>query len=74
MDQRYSNGPEIHAGDRVTYDKQHGRVVFVADRAEYEPGYDWREYSSGVMIEFDNGARLLLGAADDLLVLERARV
>jgi hypothetical protein len=70
MEQRYSDGHEIHAGDRVTYDGQRGRVAFVADRDEFEPGYDWHEYASGVMLEFDNGARLLLGAADELLVFE----
>jgi hypothetical protein len=44
-----------------------------AGTVEFEPGYDWKEHSSGVMIEFDNGARLLLDASDELLVLERAR-
>lgn len=70
--QRYSDGREIHSGDRVAYNNQRG-VVFVADRREFEPGYEWEEYSSGVMIEFDNGARLLLDRADEHPVLERAR-
>jgi hypothetical protein len=72
MDQRYSSGREIHVGDHVSYDNQRGRVVFVADRGEFEKGYEWKEYSSGFMIEFDHGARLLLESADDLLVFERA--
>jgi len=71
--QRYGDGREIHSGDRIAYNNQRGRVVFVADRREFEPGYEWEEYSSGVMIEFDNGARLLLDRVDERLVLERAR-
>lgn len=73
MDQRYSTGREIHVGDRVSYNNQRGRIVFVADRGEFAKGYEWKDYSSGVMIEFDNGARLLLEAADDLLVFQDAR-
>jgi hypothetical protein len=72
MDQRYRDGREIHVGDRVTYNKQRGKVVFVADRGEFAKGYEWKEHSSGVMIEFDNGARLLLEAADELLAFEQA--
>ena len=72
MDQRYSGGREIHVDDRVTYNKQPGRIVFVADRHEFTKGYEWKEYSSGFLIEFDNGARLLLEAPDDLLVFEGA--
>jgi hypothetical protein len=72
MDQRYSSGREIHVGDRVTYNNQQGQVVFVADRGEYAKGYEWKEYSSGIMIVFDNGARLRLDAADDMLVFQGA--
>lgn len=72
MDQRYPNGREIHIGDRVTYNKQSGRIVFVADRQEFSPDNAWTEYASGFMIEFDNGARLFLDAADELLHLESA--
>lgn len=70
MDQRYSTGREIHVGDRVAYNKQRGRIVFVADRGEFAEGYEWKDRSSGIMIEFDNGARLLLDAADNLLMFE----
>ena len=70
MDQRYSTGQEIHVADRVSYNKQRGRIVFVADRSEYAKGYDWKERSSGFMVEFDNGARLFLEAADDKLAFE----
>ena len=70
MDQRYPNGREIHIDDRVTYDKQPGRIVFVADRGEFSADYAWTEYSSGLMIEFDYGARLFLNVADKLLHLE----
>jgi len=72
MDQRYSNGQEIHVGDRVTYNRQRGRIAFVADRGEFTEGYDWREYSTGFMVVFDNGARLYLEVADDLLLVEAA--
>ena len=72
MDQRYSTGQEIHVGDRVSYNNQRGRIVFVADRGEFEKGYEWKDYSSGLMVEFDNGARLLLEAPDALLVFEGA--
>jgi hypothetical protein len=70
MDQRYKGGREIHAGDRVTYNKQSGRIAFVADRGEFTKGYECKEYTEGFMIEFDNGARLLLQVADDLLVFQ----
>ena len=70
MDQRYSTGQEIHVGDRITYNKQRGRIVFVADRGEYAEGYEWKDRSSGFMVEFDNGARLFLEAADEKLALE----
>ena len=68
IDQRYSDGRETRLGDRVTYNGQHGGVVFVADRGEFKSGYDWKEYSSGVMVEFENGGRLLLDRADDHLL------
>ncbi len=72
MDQRYRTGQEIHVGDRVTYNNQRGRIVFVADRGEYAKGYEWKEYSTGFMVEFDNGARLFLQSADGLLMYEDA--
>ena len=73
MEQRYCDGHEIHSGDRVRYNNQAGRVVFVADRNEFEPGYKWEDYPSGVMIEFDNGARLFLVRADDLLIRQTVK-
>jgi hypothetical protein len=72
VDQRYSDGREIHVGDRVRYNNQPGRIVFVADRGEFAEGYEWKEHSSGFMIAFDNGARVLLDAPDQLLVFEGA--
>ena len=72
IDQRYRTGREIHVGDRVTYNRQLGHIVFVADRREFAEGYEWTEYSSGIMIEFDHGARLFLEAADESLVFEPA--
>lgn len=72
VDQRYSDGREIHVGDRVRYNNQLGRIVFVADRSEFAKGHESKEHSSSFMIEFDNGARLLLDASDRLLVFEGA--
>jgi len=72
MEQRYSNGREIHIGDRVTYNGQRGRISFVADRGEFTVGDDWSEYSTGFMVVFDNGARIYLEAPDDLLLFEGA--
>lgn len=65
---------EVRCGDRVFYNYQHGRIAFVAARREYAPDFpaaEWDSYS-GFMIVFDNGARLHLDEADDLLsLLER---
>ena len=73
MDQRYITGEEIHVGDRVTYNRQSGRIAFVADRGEFSKGYGPKEYSTGFMIEFSNGARLFLEQADNMLhVVEQA--
>jgi hypothetical protein len=79
MDQRYENGLEIHVGDAVSYSGQLGTVVFVADRREYSGAYpepEWPQsmYPTGFMIEFTNGARLLLDAADEDLDLVRRSV
>lgn len=71
VDQRYSNGRGIHVGDRIRYNNQPGRIVFVADRGAFTKGHEPKEHSSGFMIEFDNGARLLLDASDRLLVFEQ---
>ena len=74
IDQRYTDGAEIHAGDRVAYNGQRGRVAFVADRDEFEAGWSaWNDHHSGVMIVFENGARLLLPGGDELLVRESER-
>ena len=72
IDQRYGTEREIHVGDRVSYNGQRGRIVFVADQGEFAKGYEWAEYSSGIMIEFDNGARLYLESSDHRLALEEA--
>ncbi len=74
MNQRYQNGSEIHLEDVVSYHGQTGTVVFVADRREYSKDYsesDWpvSEYPTGFMIEFTNGARLLLDRSDEHLEL-----
>ena len=74
MEQCYQNGAEIHLADVVSYNGQSGRVVFVADRREYSAEYpelDWppSQYPTGFMIEFSNGARLLLDSSDENLEL-----
>ncbi len=74
MDQCYEDGSEIHVTDVVSYSGQRGTVVFVADRREYSDTYpesEWPQsaYPTGFMIEFSNGARLLLDAADEDLQL-----
>jgi hypothetical protein len=38
VDQRYKTGGQIHVGDRVAYNRQTGRVVFVVDRWEFADG------------------------------------
>jgi len=72
--QRYENGLEIHVGDAVSYSGQLGTVVLVADRGDYSDAYpesEWPQamYPTGFMIEFSNGARLFLDAADEDLDL-----
>jgi len=68
---RYHSGEEVRCGDRVSYNRQHGKIVFVAVRQEYAPDFpasEWGELS-GFMICFDNGARLQLDETDELLSL-----
>lgn len=78
MDHRYTDGSEIHLGDVVSYSNQKGSIVFVADRREYSARYpesDWpaSQYPTGFMIEFTNGALLLLDFSDeDLEFISRA--
>ena len=67
----YQSGEEVRCGDRVSYNRQLGRIGFVAVRQEYAPDFPASEWSdhSGFMICFDNGARLQLDEADELLSL-----
>jgi len=70
----YLSGEEVRCGDRVSYNRQQGRIVFVAARQEYAPDFPASEWGdqSGFMICFDNGARLQLDEADELFsFLER---
>jgi len=74
MEQRYQNGSEIRVADVVSYNRQRGTIVFVADRQEYSETYpesDWplSEHPTGFMIEFTNGARLFLESSDEHLEL-----
>ena len=66
---RYSSGEDVRCGDRVSYNRQQGRIAFVAARHEYAPDFPASEWSdhSGFMICFDNGARLRLEEGDELL-------
>jgi hypothetical protein len=75
MEQRYQNGLEIRVADAVSYNRQKGVIVFVADRKEYSDTYpqsDWplSHFPTGFMIEFANGARLFLDSSDEYLELE----
>jgi len=66
--QRYPDGSVIRVGDRVFYDGQAGRIAIVAEDGEYAPDYpkeEWPSIISGLMIHFDNGARLHLDLPDD---------
>ena len=79
MEQRYQNGEEIHLADVVSYSGQSGSVVFVADKREYSETYpesDWppSQYPTGFMIEFTNGARLLLDSSDEDLELVSRKI
>lgn len=69
--QAYSDGTELHAGHRVTYNGQRGTVVFVIDHDEYSPRFAstaWESLKTGFMIRFDNGAMLHLDRPDEHLV------
>lgn len=69
--QVYTDGSELHAGDRVTYNGQPATVVFVIDTDEYSPEFasSAREnLETGFMLRFDNGAMLHLDRADERLV------
>jgi hypothetical protein len=67
----YHSGEEVRCGDRVSYNRQQGKIAFVAARREYSPDFPASQWSdhSGFMICFDNGARLQLDEADELLSL-----
>lgn len=67
----YSSGEEIHAGDRVLYRGNYGRVVFVTDgdSSEALPGYeDYSGYERGIIISDDDGTIESLSEANDELV------
>jgi hypothetical protein len=74
MAQRYLDSSEIHAGHRITYNKQSGIIVFVVEHNEYLPEFprnEWESIKKGIMIRFDNGALLHLDSADEHLVRDR---
>jgi hypothetical protein len=67
----YTDGSELHAGQRIAYSGQPGTVVFVIDNEEYAPGFAstaWEDLNTGFMIRFDNGAMLHLDRPDEHLV------
>ena len=66
--QKHRDGTEIHVGDRVFYHGQAGRVAIVAEHGQYAPDYpkeEWPTIRTGLMIHFDNGARLHFDLPDD---------
>ncbi len=67
----YSSGEEVHAGDRVLYRGNYGRVVFVTDgdNSEALPGYeDYSGYDRGIVISDDDGAIDSVSETSDQLV------
>jgi hypothetical protein len=68
----YSTGEEVHAADRVQYDRTYATVVFISDgeTEEFSPGYeDYTGSSRGVVICDDDGVTLTLGEPDARLSL-----
>ena len=65
---KYSDGNIINIGDRVFYDGQAGRIVIIAESNAYAADYPkevWSHITTGLMIHFDNGARLHFDLPDD---------
>ena len=58
----YPDGARIRVGDRVLIDGVAlGRVVISCDDGDYElefPKEDWTSLKRGILVLFDNGARL----------------
>ncbi|HFE38703.1 MAG TPA: hypothetical protein ENK06_09870 [Gammaproteobacteria bacterium] len=57
---KYSDGNEVHLGDRVRLSSgEGGEVVFSVDADEYSDNYprvDWAYLGKGVMVKTDSGA------------------
>jgi hypothetical protein len=71
---RYRTGAQIHAGDRVRYDDNFARIVFVSNGDQFEsmPGYDDRRgQDAGILICDDDGATKLLNCDDQKLEFVR---
>ena len=67
----YFTGEEIHAGDRVQFKGNFGRVVFVSDGAEEEFEAGFGEYTGterGVMVCDDDGETSFVGEPDEMLM------
>lgn len=72
----YFNGGTVHAGDRVSYKEQPGKVVFVSDGdgGDFAAGYtDYQGYESGIMVLSDEGDMMFIMVPDENLELLRAR-
>ena len=66
--QKYRDGTDIHVGDRVFYHGQAGRIAIIAEHGEYAPDYpreEWPSITTGLMIHFDNGARMRFDLPDE---------
>ena len=64
----YRHNDPVELGDRVNYNGQLGRVVFVRGSKLENPRFPssvWLEAAATILIEFDNGALLNLQDADD---------
>ena len=72
----YLAGGQVHAGDRVRYKGESGKIVFVTDgeEGEFLPGYhDHEGCDAGIMFCSDDGELTFLGTPDENLEYIRAR-
>ena len=66
----YITGEEVHAGDRVQWKGDYGRVVFVAngETEEFAPGYeDYSGSDRGIMVCDDDGGLTFISEPDEHL-------
>jgi len=72
----YFGGSEVHAGDRVRYQGESGKIVFVSDGdgGEFLSGYeDYHGYDAGIMFCDDAGEMTFVSELNENLELLRPR-